>query len=122
MGCCGAQTKLVGMDVPMPQMTSKESLVSPMTSVTYAARTVGEVLATVHEGWINQVESSLLPATDLRTDFWSRWGATRFLGDQFGDRFRLECAFAAALEGFLPPGAGRRLTMAGRASSGPARN
>jgi hypothetical protein len=80
-----------------------------MTSVTYAARTVGAVLATVHEGWINQVESSLLPATDPRTDFWSRWGATRFLGNQFGDRFRLECAFAAALESLLPPGAGRRL-------------
>ena len=82
---------------------------SPMTSVTYAAPTVGAVLATVHEGWINQLESSLVPATDPRTDFWSRWGATRFLGDQFGDRFGLECAFAAALGGLLTPGAGRRL-------------
>lgn len=82
---------------------------SPMTSATCAAPTVGAVLATIHEGWVNRVKSSLLPVTDLRTDFWDRWGATRYLGDQFGDRFRLECTFAAALESLLSPDAARRL-------------
>ncbi|HEY7502935.1 MAG TPA: hypothetical protein VH700_02460 [Gemmatimonadales bacterium] len=70
---------------------------------------VGAVLANVHESWIRQVTSFLTPATDPRSDFWSRWGAARFLGDQFGDRFRLECAFADALESLIPPHTAARL-------------
>jgi hypothetical protein len=83
-----------------------------MTSATPTARTVGGVLAIIHEGWMKQVSSSIVPATDLHSDFWSRWGAARFLGDQFGDRFRLECAFAAALEGLVSPDAAGRLAAA----------
>jgi hypothetical protein len=83
-----------------------------MTSATPTARSVGGVLAIIHEGWMKQVSSSIVPATDLHSDFWSRWGAARFLGDQFGDRFRLECAFAAALDGLVSPKAAERLTAA----------
>jgi hypothetical protein len=83
-----------------------------MTSATPRAHTVGEVLAIIHEGWMKQVSSSIVPATDLHSDFWSRWGAARFLGDQFGDRFRLECAFAAALDGLLSPEDAERLSAA----------
>jgi hypothetical protein len=83
-----------------------------MTSATPTARSVGGVLAIIHEGWMKQVSSSIVPATDLHSDFWSRWGAARFLGDQFGDRFRLECAFAAALDGLVSPEAAERLTAA----------
>ena len=70
------------------------------------------MLAIIHEDWIKQVSSSIVPATDLHSDFWSRWGAARFLGDQFGDPFRLECASAAALEGSLSPDAAGRLAAA----------
>jgi hypothetical protein len=59
---------------------------------------------------MRQVSSFIMPATDLDADFWSRWGAVRFLGDQFGDRFRLECAFAAALDGLVSPEAAKRIT------------
>jgi hypothetical protein len=80
-----------------------------MTSAKPTDHTVGGVLAIIHGDWIKQVSSSIVPATDLHSDFWSRWGAARFLGDQFGDRFRLECAFAAALEGLVSPDAAARL-------------
>jgi hypothetical protein len=85
---------------------------TPMTSATHTDHTVGGVLAIIHQGWIKQVSSSIVPATDLHSDFWSRWGAARFLGDQFGDRFRLECAFAAALEGLVSPQSAARLAAA----------
>jgi len=84
-----------------------------MTSATHSARTVGSVLAIIHEGWIKQVSSFLAPAMELHADLWSRWGVARFLGDQFGDRFRLECAFTDALDGVISPDAAARLT-AGR--------
>jgi hypothetical protein len=93
-------------------VTSKELLVASMTSAAHAAPTVGSVLAIVHEGWIRQVTDFLAPASDLRSDFWSRWGAVRFLGDQFDGRFRLECAFAAALEGLVSPEAAAHLAGA----------
>ena len=83
-----------------------------MTSAKPTARSVGEVLAIIHEGWMKHVSSSVLPATDRHSDFWSRWGAVRFLGDQFGDRLRLECAFAAVLDGLVSPDAAARLTAA----------
>jgi hypothetical protein len=75
---------------------------SPMTTER-TARPVGEVLAILHDDWMKAVTSSLAPAADVRSDFWSRWGAVRFLGDEFGDRFRLECGFARTLERVLAP-------------------
>jgi hypothetical protein len=82
------------------------------TSATHSARTIGSVLAIIHEDWIKQVSAFLAPAMEPHADLWSRWGAARFLGDQFGDRFRLECAFADALDGVVSPEAEIRLTAA----------
>lgn len=53
---------------------------------------VGDVLGIVHEEWMEQVTSFLGPALSEEADFWSRWAVARFLSDEFGDRFRLECA------------------------------
>jgi hypothetical protein len=64
--------------------------------------TVGSVLATVHEGWMKQVATFLSPALSEHADFWSRWAGVRFLGDQFRDRFRLECALVDALAPLMP--------------------
>ena len=83
-----------------------------MTLATHSARTVGSVLAIIHEDWIKLVSSFLSPAMEPHADLWSRWGAARFLGDQFGDRFRLECAFADALDGAVSADAAARLTAA----------
>ena len=86
-----------------------------MTSTTVApnaALRVGAVLSIMHRGWMSQVSSFVTPATDPHADLWSRWGAARFLGDEFRGRFRLECAFAVALKGLVPPDAAARLAAA----------
>ena len=66
------------------------------------ATTVGDVLATVHETWMEQVATNLAPALSDEADFWSRWAVVRFLSDQFGDRFHLECALLDELDPLLP--------------------
>lgn len=80
-----------------------------MLTAKHPGSSVGALLAVVHEGWVKEVTSFLLPATDPGCDRWTRWGAARFLVDQFGDRFRLECAFADALESLISPHAAARL-------------
>jgi hypothetical protein len=86
-----------------------------MTTTTVApnaALRVGAVLSIMHRGWMRQVSSFVTPATDPRADLWSRWGAARFVGDEFRGRFRLECAFAVALKGLVAPDAAARLAAA----------
>lgn len=76
------------------------------------AITVGDVLATVHEIWMEQVTTILVPALSEEADFWSRWAVVRFLSDQFGDRFRLESALVQALDPLLAEEVSRKLAAA----------
>ena len=73
-----------------------------MSPTVRTAATVGDVLATVHETWMEQVATNLAPALSEEADFWSRWTVVRFLSDQFRDRFRLECALLDELDPLLP--------------------
>ena len=73
-----------------------------MSPTVRTATTVGDVLATVHETWMEQVATNLAPALSDEADFWSRWAVVRFLSDPFGDRFRLECALLDELDPLLP--------------------
>jgi len=73
---------------------------------------VGAVLATIHEGWMRQVAVFLGPALKEDVDFWTRWSAARFLGDRFGDRFRLECALVETLGDLLSAEAAETLAGA----------
>ena len=77
-----------------------------------ATRTLGAMLAQVHEPWAAQVRLVLGPATDPKASFWTRWGAARFLGDQFARRFRAECALVDELDGLTPSPAAARLDAA----------
>jgi hypothetical protein len=77
-----------------------------------ATPTLGAMLAQVHEPWAAQVRLVLGPATDPQASFWTRWGAVRFLGDQFARRFRAECALMDELEGLVPSRAVARLEAA----------
>jgi hypothetical protein len=64
-----------------------------MTTISPTVRgttTVGEVLAAVHETWMEQVTTLVTPALNEDSDFWSRWSVARFLSDQFRNQFRLE--------------------------------
>ncbi len=83
-----------------------------MSSATLSGTSMGTVLAPVHQDWIERVTAILAPATDPDTTFWIQWGAARYLNDQFGDGFRLECALADAVGGFMPSEAVARLNTA----------
>lgn len=85
---------------------------STTTAVTKGLPPVGAILAPIHDRWAGKVRSFLVPATDIRAEFWSRWGAARFLGDEFDRRFRLEGAFADELEPLIAPEAAARLDAA----------
>lgn len=83
-----------------------------MTTVTptrRTARTLGAVLATIHEGWMRQVTIFLGPALNDDVDFWARWSAARFLSDRFGDRFSLECELVDALSELISEDAAETL-------------
>jgi hypothetical protein len=82
------------------------------TAVPRAIPTVSAVLAPIHDRWTQEVKWFVSPATDVQAGFWSRWGAARFLGDQFQGRFRLEGSFVTELEPLLGPEAAARLSVA----------
>lgn len=81
------------------------------------AATVGGALEDVHEAWMKQVATFLAPALSDEADFWTRWAGARFLSDQFGDRFRLECALLDALGPLMPSEAVMTSRRRGPASS-----
>ena len=105
--CHGTPEGLAEVDRPV---IWKELSMTSMTLAAHSARTVGSVLAIIHEGWIKEVSSFLAPAMEPHADLWSQWEAARFLDDQFGGRFRLECALADALDDVVSPDVAARLT------------
>jgi hypothetical protein len=72
-----------------------------LTVATRADDTLDVVLSPVHDRWIEQMNRLLAPAMVPQATFWDRWGAVRYLIDQFEDRFRLECALMDSLAGWL---------------------
>ena len=89
--------------------TSQEPSMTSTISTTTERRAVTAVLAMIHQRWIQELRAVLGPAADLQPELWSRWGCATYLADQFGDRFRLEAAFASAIEGLISEGAARGL-------------
>lgn len=73
------------------------------------ARSVNATLSLVHDQWMERIARLLAPPASPRATFWERWGAVRFLSDQFEDRFRLECDLAESLAGQLSPSVRVRL-------------
>jgi hypothetical protein len=75
-------------------------------------RSVPTTLSLVHDQWMERIARLLAPAMSPRATFWERWGAVRFLADQFEDRFRLEVELADSLAEQLPPSVRVRLRAA----------
>jgi hypothetical protein len=76
------------------------------------AGSVTTALSLVHDQWMERIARLLAPATSPRATFWERWGAVRFLSDQFEDRFRLEAELAETLAERLAPSVRIRLRAA----------
>jgi hypothetical protein len=66
-----------------------------------ATDNLGALLAPVHARWLDQVRRNVLPACSSRAGFWPRWGAVRYLADQFGQDYRLEAELVEAVIGTL---------------------
>jgi hypothetical protein len=73
-----------------------------MTTTPTADRLDG-ALAQLHHRWIETVERILGPAITPGAGFWDRWGAVRFLTDQFESFYRLEATLLERLAASLPP-------------------
>ncbi len=71
--------------------------------------TLEAVLAPIHDRWIERLAQVLAPALVPRASFWERWGATRFLTDQFEAQFALQGALAESLAGVMDPTVRARL-------------
>src|SRR3954468_3659844 len=61
------------------------------------------VLRPIHNVWVTETHRFLDPAIEPGADFWARWGATRFLSDDFRDRYRRERALVDQLRSLLRP-------------------
>jgi hypothetical protein len=89
-----------------------------MTPTMRTATTVGDELALIHEGRMQQVATFLTPALSEEADFWTRWAGARFLSDQFVAWFRQECALLETLRPLMPD-EGARTIAAARAALEP---
>ncbi|HUF36830.1 MAG TPA: hypothetical protein VMN37_12820 [Gemmatimonadales bacterium] len=78
-------------------------------------QSVTTTLSLVHDQWMERTARLLAPATQPRANFWERWGAVRFLCDQFAARFRLERELAESLAPRLTPSSRARLAAAAAA-------
>jgi hypothetical protein len=79
------------------------------------AEPLSAVLTPIHDCWVERVARFLTPAMVARAGFWERWGAVRYLGDEFETRFRAECALLDSLEPLLDASSLGRLATARKA-------
>jgi hypothetical protein len=79
------------------------------------AEPLSAVLSPIHDCWVERVDRFLTPATVTRAGFWERWGAVRYLADEFEARFRAQCALVDSLEPLLDASSLGRLTTARKA-------
>jgi hypothetical protein len=79
------------------------------------AEPLGAILSPIHDCWVERVARFLAPAMMTRASFWERWGAVRYLADEFEARFRAQCALVDSLEPLLDASALGRLAAARKA-------
>jgi hypothetical protein len=88
---------------------STTTLVSDATLPT--KQTLNGMLSSTHDAWMLEADRFLTPVTDPYATFWERWGAVRFLADQFPERFELEEALLNELQAFVSAEMRERLWM-----------
>lgn len=86
-------------------MTTKLSPVAQGTPTVHPARkqTVGGILGEIHRMWLDETRKWLAPAMAPEADFWDRWGAVRYLNDQFERLYRRKSAFLKVVTPRLDP-------------------
>ena len=94
-------------------MASQHMTPTPVTSAPPEEESLDRVLRTIHHAWIAEARRFLEPAFDTSADFWSRWGAVRYLADDFLDRLRVARALMRELRPFVTPDVSERLERGG---------
>ena len=79
------------------------------------AESLTTTLTRSHDQWMERIARVLAPATFPHASFWDRWGAVRFLADEYEIHFRMESELVESLGDRLTPSARARLTAAARA-------
>lgn len=74
-------------------------------------QTLAPILTRVHDRWMAEADVALDPITDPQATFFQRWGAVRYLWDQFAERFLLEQELLEELHPFIPAEVRERLAM-----------
>jgi hypothetical protein len=83
------------------------------TSFPRSEKPLDSVLRPIHNTWIEETRRFLDPALEPNADFWTRWGAIRYLSDDFRARYRLERALVDQLRPFLRLEVAERLLREG---------
>lgn len=71
---------------------------------------VESVLHPIHDAWLASTRRFLGPTLEPHTDQWTRWGAVRYLADDFQDQYRWERALLDELRPFVFPATATQLT------------
>lgn len=83
------------------------------TSLPRSEEPLDAVLRSIHNTWVEETRRFLEPAIEPGADFWTRWGAIRYLSDDFRARYRLERGFVDELRPFLRLDVAERLVREG---------
>lgn len=79
----------------------------------HSAEPLDAVLRPIHTTWVEETRRFLDPAIEPGADFWTRWGAIRYLFDDFRSRYRLERALVDELGPLLRLDVAERLVREG---------
>ena len=86
---------------------------SVMTSAPRGEERLDAVLRPIHNTWVEETRRFLDPAIEPGANFWTRWGAVRYLADDFRDRYRRERALVDQLRPFFRLNVAERLGREG---------
>jgi len=82
-----------------------------MTPSTFRSdESVETVLHRIHDAWLGDAHRFLGPTLEPRADQWARWGAVRYLADDFREQYGWERALLDELRPFVLPGTAGQLT------------
>lgn len=84
-------------------MVREQMPAASVTSAPPSEQSLEEALRPVHNAWIAEARRFLEPTLEPGADFWTRWGAVRYLDDDFRERYRQERALVEELHSFLAP-------------------
>ena len=82
---------------------------APTTAPARGDQPLDAVLRAIHDRWTKEARRFLEPTLEADADYWIRWGAVRYLADDFRNQFGWERDLVEELRPFLEPDQALRL-------------